>query len=37
LGLSAKDRVDLVAFLLTLSDRSFVFNRDFGFPKNIEY
>jgi len=34
LGLSAKDRVDLVAFLLTLSDQSFVFNKDFGFPKD---
>lgn len=31
LALNANDRVDLIAFLLTLSDRSFVFNKEFGF------
>ena len=33
--LSADDRVDLVAFLLTLTDRRFLFNPDFAYPKNI--
>lgn len=32
-SLSENDRVDLVAFLLTLSDREFLFNPDFGFPR----
>lgn len=30
--LTANERVDLVAFLLTLTDRKFIFNPDFGFP-----
>ena len=32
--LSATEKVDLVAFLLTLTDREFLFNPAFGFPKN---
>lgn len=31
--LSPEEQVDLMAFLLTLSDRKFLFNPDFGFPK----
>jgi cytochrome c peroxidase len=33
--LSTNERVDLVAFLLTLNDKSFVFEPKFQFPKNI--
>lgn len=33
--LSANDKVDLMAFLLTLSDRDFIFNKEFSYPKNI--
>lgn len=32
--LSANEKVDLVAFLLTLTDREFLFNPEFSFPKN---
>ncbi len=32
--LSATEKVDLLAFLLTLTDREFLFNPAFGFPKN---
>jgi cytochrome c peroxidase len=35
--LSANEKVDLVAFLLTLTDREFLFNPDFGFPKKNEW
>jgi cytochrome c peroxidase len=31
--LSANEKVDLVAFLLTLTDSAFLFNPDFSFPK----
>lgn len=31
--LSKKERIDLLAFLLTLSDKEFVFNQEFAFPK----
>jgi cytochrome c peroxidase len=31
--LSANEKVDLTAFLLTLTDRDFLFNPDFAFPK----
>jgi cytochrome c peroxidase len=31
--LSAHEKVDLTAFLLTLTDREFLFNPDFSFPK----
>jgi cytochrome c peroxidase len=31
--LSANEKVDLVAFLLTLTDRAYLFNPDFSFPK----
>jgi cytochrome c peroxidase len=30
--LSANDKIDLISFLLTLSDKSFVFNRNFAYP-----
>jgi cytochrome c peroxidase len=31
--LSANEKTDMVAFLLTLTDRAFLFNPDFSFPK----
>ena len=31
--LSAEEKVDLIAFLLTLSDREFLFDKRFGFPR----
>lgn len=34
-ALTSNERVDLVAFLLTLSDSSFVMNRSFAYPKEI--
>ena len=33
--LSANEKVDLVAFLLTLTDRAFLFDRAYSFPKEI--
>ena len=33
--LSSSERVDLIAFLLTLSDRKFVFNPQHSFPKQL--
>jgi cytochrome c peroxidase len=33
--LSPNEKVDLVAFLLTLSDKAFVFNKDFGYPREV--
>ena len=35
ISLSSDEKADLIAFLLTLNDKSFVFNPDFQFPKNI--
>jgi cytochrome c peroxidase len=35
LTLTSNEKVDLIAFLLTLSDKEFVFNKEFGFPKTI--
>ena len=32
--LSPDEKVDLIAFLLTLTDREFLFNPDFAFPRN---
>ena len=32
--LTESDKTDLTAFLLTLNDSSFVFNRSFGYPFN---
>ncbi len=34
IDLSPNEKVDLVAFLLTLTDREFLFNPDFAFPRN---
>ncbi len=34
-ALTSNERVDFVAFLLTLSDSSFVMNRSFAYPKEI--
>jgi cytochrome c peroxidase len=34
-GLSSNERVDLMAFLLTLSDSSYVMNRSFAYPREI--
>lgn len=33
--MSSNEKVDLVAFLLTLSDRKFVFNPDYSYPSSI--
>lgn len=33
--LTANERVDLMSFLLTLTDKSFLFNPAFSYPKNI--
>lgn len=33
--LTANEKIDLIAFLLTLSDKSFLFNPNFAYPKNI--
>ncbi len=33
--LSSKQKVDLLAFLLTLTDKEFLFNSDFSFPREI--
>ena len=33
LHLSSNEKTDLLAFLLTLSDKKFIFNKDFGFPQ----
>jgi cytochrome c peroxidase len=33
LPFSENDKVDLMAFLLTLTDKTFLFNPDFGFPR----
>jgi len=35
INLSSNERVDIVAFLLTLTDRSFLFNPNFSYPKNL--
>ena len=32
--LTSKEKVDLTAFLLTLTDKDFLFNPDFAYPKN---
>ena len=33
--LSSNDKVDLTAFLLTLTDRSFLFNAKYAYPRNV--
>ena len=33
MNLSDNDRIDLLAFLLTLTDKDFLFNERFSFPK----
>ena len=35
--LSSNEKVDLISFLLTLSDKHFIFNPDYSYPKNIFY
>lgn len=35
INLSSNEKVDLIAFLLTLSDKEFVFNKNHSFPKEI--
>lgn len=35
LHLSSNDKVDIIAFLLTLSDKEFLFNKKFNYPKEI--
>jgi cytochrome c peroxidase len=34
-AISANEKVDLISFLLTLSDKEFVFNPQFQFPKEL--
>ncbi len=34
--LSSNDRVDLLAFLLTLTDKSFLFNPDYAYPRALQ-
>ena len=34
IDLSSNEKVDLVAFLLTLTDKEFLFKPEFSFPKN---
>ncbi|MEM6261176.1 MAG: cytochrome-c peroxidase [Bacteroidota bacterium] len=33
--LTPNEKTDLIAFLLTLNDKAFVFNRDYQFPRNL--
>jgi cytochrome c peroxidase len=33
--LTANEKIDLIAFLVTLSDRHFINNKDYSYPKNI--
>ncbi len=35
--LSSNEKVDLISFLLTLTDKHFIFNPDYSYPKNIFY
>lgn len=35
INLTSEEKVDLIAFLLTLNDKNFVFDPDFQYPKNI--
>ncbi len=35
--LSSEEQVDLMAFLLTLSDRAFLFNRDYAYPRDFSH
>jgi cytochrome c peroxidase len=35
ISLSSNEKVDIIAFLLTLTDKNFLFNRKFGFPQNL--
>ncbi len=35
LSISPNDKVDIIAFLLTLSDKEFLFNKKFNYPKEI--
>lgn len=33
--LSSNDKVDIIAFLMTLSDKNFVFNKKYAFPREV--
>jgi cytochrome c peroxidase len=35
IALTSNEKVDMIAFLLTLTDRHFLFNPDYAYPKNI--
>lgn len=35
IALTSNEKVDIIAFLLTLSDKSFLFNPKYSYPKNI--
>lgn len=35
IALTANEKIDLIAFLVTLSDRHFIHKSDYGYPKNI--
>lgn len=35
IALTSNEKVDLIAFLMTLSDKEFVFNKKFAYPKEL--
>ena len=35
IGLTSNEKVDLIAFLLTLSDKKFLFDQEFSFPRDL--
>jgi cytochrome c peroxidase len=35
IALTSNEKVDIITFLLTLTDKSFLFNPKFSYPKNI--
>ena len=35
MNISSEDKVDIIAFLLTLTDREFIFNKKYSYPKEI--
>lgn len=35
MNLTSKEKTDLIAFLLTLTDKSFIFNKNFGYPHSL--
>jgi cytochrome c peroxidase len=33
--LNSEEKIDLIAFLLTLRDRNFIFNKEFAYPHSV--